>query len=209
MDRISNFAKPLGIAMAVIGVAMVAISGYYLYAYMRSGSDAEHFNVDAAPPEDMLVLLGQGLPEPVSGEPVSLSTSDVQEHDVQEGGEVETAALTERDEDSSATVSIASILPDVGLVSDAVSEDVAVAGPKMVPAEVIVKEQPVVSRIEEGCGFFGRRCPATVGVNRRDDRYFLRDLPRRQHEPAILVRAALGRQPALRRSHDTGWICSG
>ena len=159
MDRISNFAKPLGIAMAVIGVAMVAISGYYLYAYMRSGSDAEHFSVDAAPPEDMLVLLGQGLPEPVSGEPVSLSTSDVQEHDVQEGGEVETAALTERDEDSSATVSIASILPDVGLVSDAVSEDVAVAGPKMVPAEVIVKEQPVVSRIEEGVASSGDDVP--------------------------------------------------
>lgn len=157
MDRISNFAKPLGFAMAAIGIAMVAVSGYYLYAYMQSGSDAEHFNVDAAPPEDMLVLLGQGLPEPVSDEPVSLSISDVS--DMQEHGEVETEALIKRDEDSSATVSIASILPDVGLVSDANSADASVAEPKMVPAEVIVKEQPVVSRIEEDVDSTGDAVP--------------------------------------------------
>ncbi len=148
MNRISNFAKPLGIAMAAIGIAMVAVSGYYLYAYMRSGSDAEHFNVDAAPPEDMLVLLGQGLPEPVSDEPISLSASAAQER-----SEVESEMSTERDEDSSVTVSIASILPDVVLVSDAESADVSVAEPKIVPAEMVVEEQPVVSRIDSDAAY--------------------------------------------------------
>ena len=64
MDRISKLARPLGIAIAFIGVAMVAVSGYYLFAYMRSGTDAEEFNVDAAVPEQQLAFLGQGLPEP-------------------------------------------------------------------------------------------------------------------------------------------------
>ena len=51
MHQISKLARPLGIAMAAIGISMVAISGYYLYAYMQSGSDADSFNVDAAEPE--------------------------------------------------------------------------------------------------------------------------------------------------------------
>ena len=52
--------------MAIVGIAMVAVSGYYLYAYMRSGSDADLFNVDAAAPEDQLALLGQAMPKPSS-----------------------------------------------------------------------------------------------------------------------------------------------
>ena len=66
MKRISKFAKPLGIAMAVVGIAMIAISGYYLFEYARSGSDAATFNVDAAEPEQMRALLGLGLPDPVA-----------------------------------------------------------------------------------------------------------------------------------------------
>ena len=68
MKRISKFAKPLGFAMALIGIAMIAISGYYLLEYARSGSDAATFNVDAAAPEDMRTLLGLGMPEPVARE---------------------------------------------------------------------------------------------------------------------------------------------
>ena len=66
MDRISKIARPLGIAIAVAGIAMVAVSAYYLYAYMRSGSDADEFNVDAAAPDQQLALLGQGLPMPTA-----------------------------------------------------------------------------------------------------------------------------------------------
>ena len=120
--------------MAAIGVAMVAVSGYYLYAYMRSGSDAESFNVAAAAPEEMLTLLGQGLPEPVAYEPIRPQTSRSSaqtEPDEVANARTDTQIDTRTDtrtvnvvaEDqfvtdnppSVETVSISSVLPDVGL----------------------------------------------------------------------------------------------
>ncbi|MYA60254.1 MAG: hypothetical protein F4X40_06820, partial [Chloroflexi bacterium] len=50
--------------MALVGLAMVAISGFYLIEYARSGSDADDFNVVAAPPEEYLELVGQSIPNP-------------------------------------------------------------------------------------------------------------------------------------------------
>ncbi len=64
MNRIANFAKPFGIAIAFIGIAMIAVSGFYLFEYARSGADADAFNVQAAAPEDYLAFLGQGIPQP-------------------------------------------------------------------------------------------------------------------------------------------------
>ena len=50
--------------MAVVGLAMVAISGFYLFEYARSGSDAGDFNVVAASPANYLELVGQSIPNP-------------------------------------------------------------------------------------------------------------------------------------------------
>ncbi len=64
MNRTSRFTRRFGIALAIVGVLLIAFSGYYLYGYMQSGSDAELFNVDAAAPDRPLELLGQDLPLP-------------------------------------------------------------------------------------------------------------------------------------------------
>ncbi len=149
MDIISKFARPLGIAMAAIGIAMVAVSGYYLYAYMRSGSDVEAFDVDAAAPEDMLALLGQSLPEPVSYEPAKSRPSDVsaQEEIGAEGsnGEVVVAEGETLMEDVTGveTVSIASFVPGAVLVSDDASDLPAVVEPKANVGADVTTEQPV------------------------------------------------------------------
>ena len=60
MDRFSKFARPLGFALGVIGVLMIAVSGYYLYAYMRSGSDADDFNAGRGPARGDTGLVGPG-----------------------------------------------------------------------------------------------------------------------------------------------------
>ncbi len=149
MDIISKFARPLGIAMAAIGVAMVAVSGYYLYAYMRSGSDIEAFDVDAAAPEEMLALLGQSLPEPVSYEPAKSRVSDVsaREEIGAEGanGEVIVAEGETVMEDVTGveTVSIASFVPGAVLVSDDASDLPAVVEPKANVGVDVTTEQPV------------------------------------------------------------------
>ena len=149
MDIISKFARPLGIAMAAIGVAMVAVSGYYLYAYMRSGSDVEAFDVDAAAPEEMLALLGQSLPEPVSYEPAKSLVSDVsaREEIGAEGanGEVVVAEgeMLMEDVTGVETVSIASFVPGAVLVSDDASDLPAVVEPKANVGVDVTTEQPV------------------------------------------------------------------
>ena len=149
MDIISKFARPLGIAMAAIGIAMVAVSGYYLYAYMRSGSDIEVFDVDAAAPEDMLALLGQSLPEPVAYEPAEsrLPDASAREGIGTEGanGEVVVAegdALME-DVTGVETVSIASFVPGAVLISDDASDLPAVVEPKANVGADVTSEQPV------------------------------------------------------------------
>ncbi len=99
--------------MAVVGVVMVAISGYYLYAYMRSGSDAELFNVDAAAPEDQLIFLGQSMPKPQSRISAAQESVEIEPAtDVSAGG-VQPSNVWERttEVDSAETVSITSVLP--------------------------------------------------------------------------------------------------
>ena len=113
MTRISKFARPLGIALAVVGFAMIAISGYYLLAYMRSGSDADAFNVQAAPPEDYLELLGQGIPNPSARDGSVVSRE--QERTVESVVEVEQVRLQDPPLDHTETVSIASVLPGLPL----------------------------------------------------------------------------------------------
>ncbi|MXX93100.1 MAG: sortase [Chloroflexi bacterium] len=113
MSRISRLARPVGFVVAIVGIAMVAISGYYLYAYMQSGSDADLFNVDAAAPEDQLVLLGQSIPKPQSRNAAARGSVEVEPVTRVSAKTVESSnALQEvTDVDSAETVSITSVLP--------------------------------------------------------------------------------------------------
>ena len=119
MTRISRIAKPAGIVMAVVGVAMIAISGFYLFEYARSGSDAGEFNVVAAPPENYLELVGQSIPNPgdfhAADETTRAENAPVGEVSSSDG-RVESFA-PEPDIDHAETVSIASVLPVVGSIS--------------------------------------------------------------------------------------------
>ncbi len=105
--------------MAVVGFAMVAISGFYLFEYARSGSDADDFNVVAAPPEEYLELVGQRIPNPGTR---SIADKTTRVENVPAG---EITSNVDRVEsidpkfeiDRSETVSIASVLPRIGSVS--------------------------------------------------------------------------------------------
>ncbi len=156
MDRISKFARPLGIAMAAIGISMVAVSGYYLYAYMRSGSDAESFNVAAAPPEEMLTLLGQGLPEPVSYERIrpqdsrsSAQIQSVENAGAQTGDVVADDQLAIDNAPNIETVSISSVLPGVGLVAGNREEPDTVARRGIAAVDEIVFEEPAAAMVPD------------------------------------------------------------
>lgn len=109
MTRISRIAKPAGIVMAVVGVAMIAISGFYLFEYARSGSDAGEFNVVAAAPENYLELVGQSIPDPRDRE-ISVESASEAASSVRTGEPV----LRKFETDRAETVSIASVLPVVG-----------------------------------------------------------------------------------------------
>ncbi len=119
MSRISRLARPIGFVVAIVGVAMVAISGYYLYAYMRSGSDAELFNVDAAAPEGRLVLLGQSIPKPQSRNAAAQGSTDVEPATRMSAKTVESSNASQQatEFDSAETVSITSVLPGGGFVA--------------------------------------------------------------------------------------------
>ena len=99
--------------MAIVGIAMVAVSGYYLYAYMRSGSDADLFNVDAAAPQDQLVLLGQSITKPQSRNAAAQGSSEVDPATsvVVKSAESSDASRFATELDSAETVSITSVLP--------------------------------------------------------------------------------------------------
>ena len=103
----------MGFVMAFTGVAMVAISGYYLLAYMRSGSDAEAFNVDAAAPEEQLALLGQSIPKPQSRNAVAQGLIEVEPATDVSENVVESSDASQRttEIDSAETVSITSVMP--------------------------------------------------------------------------------------------------
>ena len=113
MSRISRFARPIGFVVAIVGIAMVAVSGYYLYAYMRSGSDADLFNVDAAAPQDQLVLLGQSITKPQSRNATAQGSSEVDPATsvVVKSAESSDAFRHAMELDSAETVSITSVLP--------------------------------------------------------------------------------------------------
>ena len=103
------------------------ISGFYLFEYARSGSDADEFNVVAAAPENYLELMGQSIPNPegyhaaveesVSAREISSSDSRVESLDP--GPEIDRAE----------TVSITSVLPDVGSISRPEASSAAFAAP--------------------------------------------------------------------------------
>ena len=113
MSRISRLARPVGFVAAIVGVVMVAISGYYLYAYMRSGSDAELFNVDAATPEDQLVLLGQSIPKPQSRNGAAQESTVAEPATMVFAKSIESSNASQQaaEVDSAETVSITSVLP--------------------------------------------------------------------------------------------------
>ena len=146
MERISKFARPLGVALAVVGVSMVAISGYYLYAYMRSGTDADSFNVVAVAPEGMPALLGQVLPQPSPNESVADQAMGAGvENGIADAG-VAHAARPIEVSGGADTVSIASILPGVGLVSDGDKTSPAAIISEAGPPEPISKDHPFTAR---------------------------------------------------------------
>ena len=126
--------------MAIVGVAMIAVSGYYIYAYSRSGSDAELFNVDAAAPEDHLTLLGQAMPRPIQRnlEAIPLDSarpsSEEAATDVAEAS-IDASRRSYDDIDRAETVSITSKLPGAGLVA---SEDIVDLQPSR--SNIIVAE---------------------------------------------------------------------
>ena len=110
--------------MAVVGLAMVAISGFYLFEYARSGSDAGDFNVVAASPENYLELVGQSIPNPNAraAADVAPPVENVLTGEIKTGvGSVESF---DRDDgiDRTETVSIASMLPRIGSSSRPVDE---------------------------------------------------------------------------------------
>ena len=163
MSRISGMARPLGFAMAIIGVAMVVISGYYLLAYMRSGSDAELFNVDAVAPEEQLALLGQSIPKPQSSQTISASSNREIENGAESDGSERVAEITNASQrrteiDRAETVSIASKLPGAVFVepeekvssasSIVVAEYDEMAGPGQTPSQLSAGEIGVASRTD-------------------------------------------------------------
>ena len=107
--------------MAVLGFAMVAISGFYLFEYARSGSDADEFNVIAAPPENYLELVGQSIPNPKASDNArdqaeQRAISATEPSSEETSGAAVAEAVSRRTEiDHAETVSIASVLPGVGL----------------------------------------------------------------------------------------------
>lgn len=156
----SKLARPIGLVAAIVGIAMVVISGYYLYAYMRSGSDAELFNVDAAAPEDQLVLLGQGIPRPASRNATVQGSAEVEPVTAVSAKNVEAlnASQQSTEVDRAKTVSISSVLPGAALVaperrtssatSSSLGEFDESAGPGQAPSLMSAAEIGDTSRSE-------------------------------------------------------------
>ncbi len=158
MSRISRLARPVGFVVAIVGIAMVAISGYYLYAYMQSGSDADLFNVDAAAPEDQLVFLGQSIPKPQSRDAAARGSVEVEPVTRVSAKTVESSNALQQaaDVDSAETVSITSVLPGgvftaperrtESVASKVVGEFDGAAGPGQTPSLMSAAEIGDISR---------------------------------------------------------------
>lgn len=63
MTRWGLAARIAGITASAVGVALIAVSAYYLVLYMRSGSDADEFNLELSH-EARALLTGRTAPKP-------------------------------------------------------------------------------------------------------------------------------------------------
>lgn len=78
MTRLGKIRRIAGISAWVIGIALMAVSAYYLVLYMRSGSDADQFNLELSQ-ETKDLLTGRSAPRPdvhVVPEVVSVPATD-------------------------------------------------------------------------------------------------------------------------------------
>lgn len=78
MTRWGLLARIAGVTASVVGVALIAVSAYYLVLYMRSGSDADEFNLELSH-ETRALLTGRTAPKPgvvIAPEVVPFSTED-------------------------------------------------------------------------------------------------------------------------------------
>ena len=140
--------------MAIVGAAMIAVSGYYLYAYSRSGSDADLFNVDAAAPEDHLTLLGQAMPRPSQGNLTALPINSERPLPEESAAYAAEAALGASrgsvEIDRAKTVSITSKLPGAGLGA---SEDIVAPPPprsNTIVSEPVTGDEPLLMAVPRG-----------------------------------------------------------
>ena len=63
MTRLGKIRRIAGISAWVVGIALMAVSAYYLVLYMRSGSDADQFNLELSQ-ETKVLLTGRSAPRP-------------------------------------------------------------------------------------------------------------------------------------------------
>ena len=142
--------------MAVVGFLMVAVSVFYLLEYARSGSDAEDFNIQAAAPEEYLEFLGRGIPNPgIRPDPVTELSPDLKSSPAESEQSAKTmpgARVSLRSDpqiDHIETVSIASVLPGLSLVSEPEPSDSVVNG-SFAEVESISGEYGSKSRVASG-----------------------------------------------------------
>ena len=81
MTRLGKIRRIAGISAWVVGIALMVVSAYYLVLYMRSGSDADQFNLELSQ-ETKVLLTGRSAPRPdveVVPEIVAAPEIDVEE----------------------------------------------------------------------------------------------------------------------------------
>lgn len=97
MTRFGRLMRIGGIAASLVGVALIAVSTYYLVLYMRSGSDADQFNIELSQ-ETKVLLTGQTAPRPdsvVAPEVVPISAKAIDESQPRSSGGVTRIARAE------------------------------------------------------------------------------------------------------------------
>ena len=97
MTRFGRLMRIGGIAASLVGVALIAVSTYYLVLYMRSGSDADQFNIELSQ-ETRVLLTGQTAPRPdsvVAPEVVPISAKALDESQPRSSGGVTRIARAE------------------------------------------------------------------------------------------------------------------
>lgn len=115
MTRFGKLARIGGIAASVVGVALIAVSAYYLVLYARSGSDADRFNLELSD-EAKVLLTGKTAPRPdaiVAPEVVPIAhTSDDELEPRSSGGVIGIVRADALDDDDSRSLH----QPDVATV---------------------------------------------------------------------------------------------